>query len=85
MDDGIPDFCKLTAEERRQSWKDVPARPMPKFTDPVKAEDPATAAFRAQIEREKQAKTAERIAQLKIKYADRPRKPRRKLKRKARR
>jgi hypothetical protein len=93
-EDGIPDFCKLTAEERRQSWKDVPATPMPKFTDPVKAEDAGTLALRAEVERkaaEKQLRENARLAAL-PKPPKRPpgaprkkRKPRRPIQRKTRR
>lgn len=67
----IPNFLKLTPEQRKAAWMKNPPMKAPAFTAPPKAEDPATAALRAEIEAQKKAATAARIAQLRERYGKR--------------
>lgn len=78
--DAIPDFLRLTREQRREAWHKNPPRPMPKFKDPPKDEDPATRALRKEIAKAEEAKKAARFAKLKELKASQPKPPRRKRK-----
>lgn len=73
--EGIPDFLRLTPEQRREAWERNPPKPMPAFADPKPQheEDPATTALREQIEREKAAKKAASLAALKASQEGKPR------------
>jgi hypothetical protein len=76
--EAIPSFLRLTADQRREAWRDTPPRPMPRFKDPPKDEDPATRALRKEMELAEREKTRARLEKLKELKASKPRLPKRK-------
>lgn len=64
----LPDFLRLTRDQRKAVWKGVKVKPIPHFDEPKRVEEPATRALRLQIEREDREKKAARLAEVRARY-----------------
>jgi hypothetical protein len=68
-DDDIPDFLRLTPEERRAAWTGVKlTKPRKTIDKPRREEDPTTRALRRQLEKEKRDKKAAALQRLRENY-----------------
>jgi hypothetical protein len=66
----IPDFLKLTPDERRAAWQGRKlTKPRPGSTKLLRVEDAQTRAFRRELERQKKAKQDARFALLRERAA----------------
>lgn len=63
-EDAIPAFCVIPAAIRAAAWIKNPPRPMPKFADVRREEEPATKELRAQMAMRDARKKAEGLESL---------------------
>lgn len=67
VDLDLPEALMIPQEERSEEWAKNPPRTAPRICEP-KAEDPATAKIREEIDMAKKAKTTARISKLKERH-----------------